>query len=344
MNDAVSARSALTTIGWTVIGLLVLALLLRVVGVPEIADVFGQTTVSWLLLLVTVGVIPALVWGYSLCLTFEMIGADVPIWKAIAFFIASIFLNSITPFGQVGGDPPSALLMARDSGTSFESGLVAIGAVGLVNRMAAILLGILGGAWYSTRVAGSGRIWDIVRLSATVGAVALIILAAVWVRRRQIPGQIGGIIGRFSGINNYQSVIPFPSREEVTSWITDVVGKLEQIASDPRSLAVVFLLSLSGQVVTAGVFWLAIASVGAGVPFEVVMILIPAGKIAGITPTPGGTGSAEVLLTSLLVAGAGLAAPVATAATLLYRTTAFWLPTVLGGLTTAGLLVQSRGQ
>lgn len=344
MNDAVSARSALTTIGWTVIGLLVLALLLRVVGVPEIADVFGQTTVSWLLLLVTVGVIPALVWGCSLCLTFEMIGADVPIWKAIAFFIASIFLNSITPFGQVGGDPPSALLMARDSGTSFESGLVAIGAVGLVNRMAAILLGILGGAWYSTRVAGSGRIWDIVRLSATVGAVALIILAAVWVRRRQIPGQIGGIIGRFSGINNYQSVIPFPSREEVTSWITDVVGKLEQIASDPRSLAVVFLLSLSGQVVTAGVFWLAIASVGAGVPFEVVMILIPAGKIAGITPTPGGTGSAEVLLTSLLVAGAGLAAPVATAATLLYRTTAFWLPTVLGGLTTAGLLVQSRGQ
>ena len=344
MNDAVSARSALTTIGWTVIGLLVLALLLRVVGVPEIADVFGQTTVSWLLLLVTVGVIPALVWGCSLCLTFEMIGADVPIWKAIAFFIASIFLNSITPFGQVGGDPPSALLMARDSGTSFESGLVAIGAVGLVNRMAAILLGILGGAWYSTRVAGSGRIWDIVRLSATVGAVALIILAAVWVRRRQIPGQIGGIIGRFSGINNYQSVIPFPSREEVTSWITDVVGKLEQIASDPRSLGVVFLLSLSGQVVTAGVFWLAIASVGAGVPFEVVMILIPAGKIAGITPTPGGTGSAEVLLTSLLVAGAGLAAPVATAATLLYRTTAFWLPTVLGGLTTAGLLVQSRGQ
>ncbi len=344
MNHAVSARSALTTIGWTVIGLLILALLLRVVGVAEITAVFSQTTMSWLLLLVTAGVIPAFVWGCSLCLTFEMIGADVPIWKAIAFFIASIFLNSITPFGQVGGDPPSALLMAQDSGTSFESGLVAIGTVGLVNRMAAILLGILGGAWYSTRVAGSGQIWDVVRLSVVVGAVVLIILAAVWVRRRQIPGQIGRIVGRFSGVNDYQSVIPFPSREEVTSWTTDVVGKLERIASNPRSLAVVFLVSLSGQVVTAGVFWLAIASVGAGAPFDVVMILIPAGKIAGITPTPGGTGSAEVLLTSLLVAGAGLAASVATAATLLYRTTAFWLPTVLGGLTTAGLLVQSRGQ
>ncbi|MEF8781476.1 MAG: hypothetical protein V5A39_00110 [Haloarculaceae archaeon] len=39
-----------------------------------------------------------------------------------------MFLNSVTPFGQASGDPPSGLLVARTTGATFEDSLAYRGA------------------------------------------------------------------------------------------------------------------------------------------------------------------------------------------------------------------------
>jgi peptidoglycan/LPS O-acetylase OafA/YrhL len=67
----------------------------------------------------------------------------------------------------------------------------------------------------------------------------------------------------------------------------------------------------------------------------VVLLLIPVAKLSGAAPTPGGFGSAEAVLTALLVATIGVDAAVAGAAALLYRASAFWLPFLVGGMATA---------
>jgi len=79
----------------------------------------------------------------------------------------------------------------------------------------------------------------------------------------------------------------------------------------------------------------------AGSPVQM-LVVVPVARLAGASPTPGGTASAEALLPGLLVAVGGVAMPVAAAAALVYRAAGFWLPTVGGGVVTTLLLLTAH--
>ncbi|MEF8800054.1 MAG: lysylphosphatidylglycerol synthase transmembrane domain-containing protein [Halolamina sp.] len=305
-------------------------------GGEAVVRALGQLSPAWATTLALSGGAPLLIWGVSLWIVFAAIHRRIPVWKAIGLFLASVYLNSVTPFGQLGGDPPSALLIARESGTSFESGLAAVGSVNALNRLAVVCLGLIGVAWYTARIAVAQRLQEAVVLVVGLGAIGVAVVAIAWLRRDVVADVLATLLRALG------SQLPFvetPSRAATVERIDEFVAAVERLASHPRVLVAAFLLGVAGQVAVAGVLWLVLVALGVAVPIPFVLLVIPAAKLAGLTPLPGGSGPAEALLSGLLVTGAEVSVAVAAAAALLYRAVAFWLPTVLGGLLTIAFLL-----
>ncbi len=315
------------------------------VGTGDVLAALGRVPPDRALALAAIGFCPVLVWGLSLRIVFAAIGVADSVWEAVALFVASVFLNGVTPFGQVGGDPPSALLIARRADATFETGLAAIASVNALNRVAVVLLGVVGGAWYTVRIATVDPLREAVLLAVGLGPVGVIVAVTAWRRRHALADWTGGALGRVlvPAGDLCPGVTP-PSRGAVRDRARGFVASIDRVASHPVLLAAAFLLGVAGQLLVAAVLWFVLAVLGVSASLPLVLLVVPAAKLAGFTPLPGGTGGAEALLAGLLVAGAGTTAPVATAAALLHRVVAFWLPTVVGGLVTIGLLVRSGGR
>lgn len=305
-------------------------------GGEAVVRALGQLTLAWAVALALAGSVPLLLWGVSLWVVFAAVRRRIPVWKAVGLFVASVYMNSVTPFGQLGGDPPSALLIAREGGTSFESGLATVGSVNALNRLAVVCLGVTGVAWYSARIAVVETLQDAIVVVVGLGTVGLAVLGLAWLRRDAVRAAIATLIRAFG---TYLPVVEPPSREAIVGRIDEFVAAVACLASHPRALVGAFLLGIAGQLVVAGVLWLVLVALGVVVPIPIVLLIIPAAKLAGLTPLPGGWGAAEALLSGLLVTGADVPVAVAAAAALLYRAVAFWLPTVVGGLVTVAFLL-----
>lgn len=317
-----------------------LALFVGLVGVVRVVDILGRLPASQAAGLVALGLVPVVVWGLSLRVVLAAVGIVVPVREALSLYLASVFLNGVTPFGQLGGDPPTGLLVGHVTGWPFESGLAAIASVNTLNRVGVVLLGTVGGAWLVGRTSGPDDLP--MALAVTVGLVAVVTATAVvgWVRREDLVPVVGGILATVLAVAALVPGVRTPSRASVVGRLRGFVAAIERLGSHPASLMVALGLGVVGQVLVAGVLWVALVSGGATVPPGIVLVVVPVAKLGGLSPLPGGSLVAEVLLTGLLATAGGVPLPVATAATLLYRAAAFWIPTALGGVVTVALLVR----
>jgi uncharacterized protein (TIRG00374 family) len=171
--------------------------------------------------------------------------------------------------------------------------------------------------------------------------IGLLVATAVvaWRRRDTLVHVGGGAVAtlvvwtteRLPGLSS-------PSRGAVLERVREYVVMLERLSTRPARVGTALLLGVVGQVAVAAVLWLALAALGGSVEPAIVVIVIPVAKLGGLAPLPGGSVSAEVLLSGLLISAGGMTPPVATATVLLYRAAAFWLPTILGGVATVGVL------
>jgi hypothetical protein len=105
---------------------------------------------------------------------------------------------------------------------------------------------------------------------------------------------------------------------------------IERVTADRHALATALAFSTIGWLCQATALWLSLSALGETVPVAVVVVAVPVGAIAGITPLPGGLGGVEAVLIALLAA-LGIPAGVAGAAVVLHRGATYWLPTLIGG-------------
>lgn len=310
------------------------------VGVSAIARALGRVTALEVTVLVVGGFAPIVIWGLALAVVFAAMEIEVPTAVTIAYFSASVFLNGITPFGQLGGDPPSGVLIARTSRTAVEEAVAAIGSVNALNRVAIVFLG--GVAWVAVggRTTTEDGIFELVVLSVLSVAVLGGFAVLGWRHREWAIRGAGSLIGgAVVAIGSRLPGAPTTTTVAVTDRVSGFVAAVGRLGASRARLAATLLLGGLGHLVAGGLLWLAIVFVGGSAPLGVVVGTLPLAKLSGLTPVPGGTGSAPVVLGGLLVLTAGMSAPTAAAAAILYRGAAFWVPTVAGGLVTAALLL-----
>lgn len=306
--------------------------LLWLVNVGEVWSAIARSDPALLGVMFGLAILWLAAWGATLRTV--LASMDVPIRMVTSFFIyaAAVFANNVTPFGQAGGEPVTALLVSNVGETRYETGLVSIASVDVLNAISSIALVFLGIGVYASRFTLGSNLFAAVS-SVVVLVVAIVVsFTLVWRYRSELVERLSGPIA--SGFDRMRWG-PLKSRTVTEAGIADRMhnffGNVEVVAGDRRGLLYAFSLSTAGWLLQTIALVAAFAAVGAELPVVVALFVIPLANLAGLGPLPGGLGGIEAAFVALLVPTTGIAAAVVTAGVLLFRVAIYWMPIVIGG-------------
>ena len=325
----------------------VFAVLFWVAGVDDLlAQLAGaDRRLVGLVLLATLGWLAA--WGLALRVVLSVLGIQLSVPRALFVFTGAMFANNVTPFGQAGGEPITALLISRVADTEYETGLAAIASVDTLNFVPSITIALIGVGYFVTEATlGTSRRLELALVAVVVLAVGVPALVYLgWQRRYRLEERTVGVLTPLvRRVASHVPRVPKPTVEGVEDRINGFFRAIERVAANPRGLALALALSSLGWLCQMLGLWLAFRAVGTPIPLSVALFVVPIGAIAGVTPLPGGAGGIESVLVVLLVAAplAGVTQAVALAAVVVFRGMVYWTPTVLGGVATGAVGLRSR--
>ncbi|MFB6193762.1 MAG: YbhN family protein [Halobaculum sp.] len=328
--DRDQLRATLLGFGAVVV---ILAVLIVVNDVDKVIGELQNTDLSTLGLVVGATLGWLLAWGIALRTVLSVLSVEIGVPTAFGVFSGAMFANNVTPFGQAGGEPITALLIATVTDTEYERGLAAIASVDTLNFFPSITLALVGAGYYATITTFSRR------LRIATGAVvvlAVLVPAAGYLawrnRDRLADGAVARLVPLVRRVMGWVPGVSKPDPDAVASRIDHFFDSVERVATDRRGIAVALSASAVGWAFQMGGLWLAFRALGVAVDPLVMLFVVPMGAIAGATPTPGGAGLIEgflvVLLTLLLP---DVSSSTVTAAVILFRASIFWVPIAIGG-------------
>ena len=320
----------------TVVGFLgaavALGVLASLVGVRELVAALSLARPDAVAAVVAAAAVWMIAWALALRAVLAALESAISPWRATAVYAGVLFANNVTPFGQAGGEPVSALLIAESARTEYETALAAIASADSLNFVPSTAIGLVGVASLSVTVAVGGRL-QVARAAVVALAFAFPVAGYLaWRSRDRLQAAIVGAITPVARVvGRILPRIEAPPREAVAARVEGFFRALEVVVGDRRTLLVAVGFSTLGWLAQAAALWLALLAVGVVAPVAAVLVAVPVGAIAGVTPLPGGLGGIEAVLVALLVPLAGVGAPTAAAAVVLHRGAIYWLPTLLGG-------------
>jgi uncharacterized protein (TIRG00374 family) len=321
-----------TTVVAFVGALVVLVVLGTLVGIDSIIGVLQRVELEVVAVVVLVAMVWLTSWGLSLQTILTILGSRVSARLAVLVFAAATFANNVTPFGQAGGEPLTALFISQAADTEYETGLAAIASVDSVNFIPSIGMALVGISYFSVTVAVGPRL-RIAALAVSALALAIPIVGYIgWKHRYAVERRVIGLLTPvIQGIGRLLPRLHPPDPQVIKLRIEGFFHAIERVADDRRRLMTALGFSALGWISLAGSLWLSFYALGYTVPLAAVLVVIPIGAIAGITPLPGGLGGVEAILVALIVPTTGVTVAVATAAVAIHRAATYWLPTLIGG-------------
>ncbi|WP_435062238.1 lysylphosphatidylglycerol synthase transmembrane domain-containing protein [Halobaculum sp. EA56] len=334
----------------TVVGFLgafaVLGALLYLVGVGDLVEVLRGASVETVALVIvaTLGWLAA--WSIALRTVLGVLGVRLSVVRSFLVFSGAMFSNNVTPFGQAGGEPVTALLISKVANTEYERGLAAIASVDTLNFVPSVTLALVGAAYFATEVTFGTRLRV---ATGVVVALALLVPGAVylgWRNRYALEDRVVAAV--VPGVRRVARALPVfsaPTEESVESRIGHFFGAIERVATDRTGVALSLAASTLGWVFQMIALYLAFVAVDQPVPFSAMLFVVPMGAIAGVTPLPGGAGGIEAVLVAVLAAlpSVSVSASVALAAVVIYRGAVFWVPVAIGGVVVSVVGADSVG-
>ncbi|WP_254839713.1 lysylphosphatidylglycerol synthase transmembrane domain-containing protein [Natronomonas marina] len=336
-------REFLGTVAGFGVGAAVLVALATVTGGEAVLGALGRADLRLLALVAGTILAWLCLWGLGLRAVLEAVGSDVSAVDAVLVNAGAAFANHVTPFGQAGGEPATALLLSDVSGAPFERALAAITSFDVVNVVPSLTLAAVGIGYYASVAVLGATLRTVAAGLATVAVVAPLAAALAWRRRRGVERVLVGLLAPLARIGGrlLPRVAP-PERAAVADRVAGFVGAIESVAADRRRLAVALACSAAGWLAQIVGLWLALRAVGATVPLYVPLFVVPLGTVGSAMPTPGGLGGIEPIQVGLLTATTAAAAATVTAAVLLFSVGGFLLTTSVGAAAVTLLQVRER--
>ena len=314
-----------------VAALAVLAGLFLVVGGRGVVEALSTADRTLVVLTFVLGGCWLFAWSLMLRTVLGTLGVDVSVGRSFLVYAGAVFANNVTPFAQAGGGPVAALLVTRVSDARYETGLVGIASVDVLNVVPSISLVLVGVGYYATTVAVSDRLLTAVASAVAVIAAVSAAMALAWRYRRWLIERVATTAATVLARLAPDRFDPDAVEADVAERAANFFGHVEQVATDRRRLGLVLGLSLAGWLFQVAALSVALAAVGQTAPVYVLVFVIPQANLAGATPLPGGLGGIEDAFVALLVSTVGIPPAAATAAVLVYRGAIYWMPVLLGG-------------
>jgi uncharacterized protein (TIRG00374 family) len=313
--------------------LAVLAALLWLVGVGDLVDALAAVRPPSLAVILATAVLWLVAWGLALRTVLGALGQRVQVHVAALVFAAAVFSNNVTPFGQAGGEPVTAYLVSQATDSEYETGLAAIASVDALHFVPSVGFAIAGLTFVAVGRVTLGR--NLLYATAAVGVLVVALPVAAylgWRYRYELEAAVVRVLTPLlRGIGRALPRRSPPGPGVIEGRIETFFGAIDRVAGDRGTLLSAIGFSALGWLLLCASLWLSAYALGFSISFAAVMLVVPIGAIAGITPLPGGLGGVETVLVALLVSTTGLASGVAGAAVLVHRGATYWFPTVVGG-------------
>lgn len=288
--------------------------------------------------LALVALVPVLLVSWNLCwgvALWQVLGTqevDIPLVHAVLYHAAAVFANHVTPLGQAGGEPVSAWIITRSSGTDYEVSLASIASFDALHVLPSLgLLAVGASAVLATGLgAENGVVLPMLGLIGAAVAVPLF-LGVAWYYRRPVGRRIEGAVNWIVG--GLLARLPGRSRPEFEVLETRVAGfanAIERIGTDRRRLSLALGFSALGWLFQSLGLWVSLLAVSTVVPVYVPLIAVPLGATGGGLPTPGGIGGKEAVYVATLTLLTSGDAVAITAAVAIHSTGGYLLSTTIG--------------
>ncbi|GAB3675170.1 lysylphosphatidylglycerol synthase transmembrane domain-containing protein [Halopiger thermotolerans] len=333
-NRRVLLLSAFATIA-------VFAVLLFLVGAQRVIGSLLSAEPTLVAATFALGLCWLFAWSLMLRTVLAALGVDVSVGTAFLVYAGAVFANNITPFGQAGGEPVAAGLISKVSESRYETGLVGIASVDVLNVVPSISLVLVGVGYYATTTALGERLENAVGTAVVLIAGIVLGIALVWRYRQRVIDRLPAIVAPRLGLLGIERFDADQLEANLSNRLQRFFENIERVGTDRWRLGLVVGLSLAGWLFQTAALMAAFAALGQSVPVYVLIFAIPLANLAGAAPLPGGLGGIEAAFVSLLVPTTGVEASVITAAVLIFRGAIYWMPLLIGGVSVSAFGVRA---
>ena len=268
-----------------------------------------------------------LVWGYIWHSLFQELEFEINMMKSYKIVMAGNFMNSVTPFGQLGGEPFMAYIVSENTDESYEKSLSAVVSADLVNAIPFLtyaMLGIMYMLLFST-------ITESIRNSIYIFVFFNILLISVaylaWFKTDKLESKIQKIL------DNIESRIEHKGKiiESLRERIEETKDSFKQAGKDKRHLIKIISITHLAPATQLISLYLILLGLNVEPTFIGVYLHVMLSGLAMFSPTPGGTGTFEAAFTGLLLFSyPNMGIDTAVASSVLFRLTTYWPGLIIG--------------
>jgi len=334
LREFVDREAAVKTAFGFVVATVLLALVAAEVGTGEIARVLSQADPGWL----AVGCLSTLLclalWGKAWQVVLRVAGVEASYSKLVVTYFAATFANYVTPLGQAGGEPFIAYVLSRDTEASYEESLASVVTADLLNLLPFFSFSAVGMAVLLWQASLPEAVEPLARGLLGMAVGVPLVVALGWRYRWSIRS---GVLRVVEPVARRTTRV---TTEGIAERIDDLYASFDRIARDRVALVEAVAFAYLGWVFFALPLYVAGLTLAIPVDLLLVLFVVPASTLAGLTPSPGGLGGVEVALVALLVALTSISPAGAFALALVYRVMSYWFAILVGGA--AAVVVVAR--
>jgi uncharacterized protein (TIRG00374 family) len=288
------------------------------VGWGEIIAQLAVADVWWVAVACLSTVLGLAAWGKAWQVVLRVAGIEESYRRLVVTYFAATFANYVTPLGQAGGEPFIAYVLSSDTEATYQDSLASVVTADLLNLLPFFNFAAVGMAWLLLQASLPENAET---LAQGLVVMALGVPGVVYVGWRHRDGVEAAVLGVVAPVATRTSRI---SVESVRSRIDEFYEALERIAEEPRSLVYALVFAYVGWVFFALPLYFGGLALGYEVGLLLVLFVVPASTLAGLAPTPGGSGAIEVVIGVLLLALTALSQDQASALALVYRFASYY--------------------
>jgi uncharacterized protein (TIRG00374 family) len=258
----------------------------------------------------------------------DLLGVDIPWRSLVPTYYAATFADYVTPFGKAGGSPFIAYVLSTDDRANYQESLAGVVTADLLNLLPFFTFAGVGfvALLVQSRIPNSAR--GLITGLAVL-AIAMPLFVYLSYRKRDF---VEGLVVKVTG--------PISARtdridgEGLRDGVDGFYDRIDVISGHPGTMGHTLVYAFVGWVFFAAPLYLAARSLGVPLDPLLVLFIVPASTLAGVTPTPGGLGGVEAAIVGLIVALTPITTGTAAAVALLYRVASYWLVVLVGGVAT----------
>lgn len=297
--------------------------------VNEFVDALSSVDLTLFPLALLLGLAPLAVFAFTWYRILNNMSSQLKYLKVLQLYAIGKFMNSVTPLGNLGGEPFMAYVIKRNTDLSYEESFAAVLSSDIINTLPIFTM-VFGGA---TVLAFKGGLLEIFKEALFVAAFSAgsigLLSYLLWFR----PGTVEGVLRKAS--TGFTERLRFGGRysRRLNQKLNDIEEAFEIVGDNPKHILMTGLVAHLVPAANILCAYVILYSLGLRLDPLPLILVLPMASLANFTPTPGGSGTYEGALAFILTIFYPVSLSTGLVAAVVFRLANYWPGIIIGYLT-----------